>query len=136
MLIKIRSTAANEFVEEIIKAGTNDKQWTSYKMALESGRVINNLTLEDKLILYKNRIYIPDYNELKLTVTRQAHDAKVVGQFGRDKTLELLTRNYYWPNLEEWVTTYVRTCDACQRNKTARHKKYGRLQPLDVPYRA
>ena len=86
-------------------------------------------------MLLKNRIYLPDCNDLKLTVTRQAHDAKVAGHFGRDKTMELLTRNYYWPNLDNWVRTYVKTCDACQRNKTARHKKYGRLQPLEVPYR-
>ena len=70
-------------------------------MPLESGRLIDNLTLEDELVCYKNRIYIPDCNDLKLTVTRQAHDAKVAGHFGRDKTLELLTRNYYWPNLDE-----------------------------------
>ncbi len=135
MLIRARSTASIEFAEQIAKAGILDKQWTSYKSALESGRLLDNLTLEDDLVLYKNRIYIPDSNELKLTVTRQAHDAKVAGHFGRDKTLELLTRNYYWPNLDEWVKTYVRTCDACQRNKTARHKKYGRLQPLEIPYR-
>ena len=47
--------------------------------------------------------------------------------------MELLTKNYYWPNLDNWVRTYVKTCDAYQRNKTARHKKYGRLQPLEVP---
>ena len=86
-------------------------------------------------MLFKNRIYLPDCNDLKLTVTRQAHDSKVAGHFGRDKTMELLTRNYYWPNLDDWVRTYAKTCDACQRNKTARHKKYGRLQPLEVPYR-
>ena len=135
MLIRARSVASNEFADKIIKAGALDKQWTSYELALESGRLINNLTLEDELVCYKNRMYILDCNDLKLTVTKQAHDAKVAGHFGRDKTLELLTRNYYWPNLDEWVKTYVKTCDACQRNKTARHKKYGRLQPLDIPYR-
>ena len=29
----------------------------------------------------------------------------------------------------------MRTCDACQCNKTARHKKYGPLKPLEIPYR-
>ena len=86
--------------------------------------------------MYKNGIYIPNCNKLKLTVSRQAHDAKVAGHFGQDKTLELLTRNYYWPNLKEWVKTCVRICDVCQRNNTTRHKKYGLLQSLDVPYRA
>jgi len=37
--------------------------------------------------------------------------------------------------MEEWVRNYVRTCDACQCNKTARHKKYGKLVPLEIPSR-
>ena len=36
--------------------------------------------------------------------------------------------------MEDWVQEYVWTCDACQRNKTARHKKYGKLVPLPIPY--
>ena len=135
MFIRVRSVASNQFADRIIKAGALDKQWTSYKIALESGRLIDNPTFQDALVCYKNRIFIPDCKDLKLTVTRQAHDTKVAGHFGRDKTLELLTRNYHWPNLDEWVKTYVKTCDACQRNQTVRHKKYGLLQPLDIPYR-
>ena len=46
----------------------------------------------------------------------------------------LITRNYYWPELEKWVRNYVRTCETCQRNKTTRHKKYGPLKLLDIPY--
>ena len=56
-------------------------------MAIETGRLIENHTLEDELVCYKNRIYIPDCNDLKLTGTRHAHDAKVVEHFGRDKIL-------------------------------------------------
>ena len=36
--------------------------------------------------------------------------------------------------MEEWVRNYVRTCDACQRNKAMRHKPYGKLLPLEIPY--
>ena len=46
-----------------------------------------------------------------------------------------MTRNYYWPDIDQWVRNYVRTCDTCQRNKTARHKKYGSLKPLEIPFR-
>jgi len=45
-----------------------------------------------------------------------------------------MKHDYYWPNIEDWVRNHVRTCDACQRNKTIRHKKYGKLVPLPRPY--
>jgi len=37
--------------------------------------------------------------------------------------------------MAEWVRNYVRTCDACQPNKTARHKKYGKLVGLEITLR-
>jgi len=88
------------------------------------------------MVTYERRIYIPDSNTLKLNLAQQCHDAKVAGHFGGDKTLDLIKRNYYWPNMEEWVRNYIRTCDAYQRNKTARHRKYGKLVPLEIPSRS
>jgi len=45
-----------------------------------------------------------------------------------------MKHDYYWPNMEDWVWNYVHTCDACQRTKTIRHKKYGKLVLLPIPY--
>jgi len=87
------------------------------------------------MVTYDRRIYIPDSNALKWKVAHQCHDTKVAGHFGRDKTLDLINRNYYCPNIEEWVRNYVRSGEACQRNKTAMLKKYGKLVPLEVPSR-
>jgi len=49
--------------------------------------------IEDEMVTYERRIYIPDSNALKLKVAHQCHDAKVAGHFGRDKTLDLMKRN-------------------------------------------
>ena len=37
--------------------------------------------------------------------------------------------------MAEEVQDYVRSCDTCQGDKASRHKKYGLLDPLEVPYR-
>ena len=37
--------------------------------------------------------------------------------------------------MEEDVNDYVRTCDTCQHDKPSRHRRYGELEPLEVPYR-
>ena len=99
----------------------------TYKSQVESGKVFDTLSLEDGLVLYKKRYYIPNGNKLKLTVTSRSHDAKVAGHFGREKTIERMTRTYYWPDIYQWVRNYVRTCDAWQSNKTAGDQKYSRL---------
>jgi len=37
--------------------------------------------------------------------------------------------------MDEHITECVRSCNVCQRNKVIRHKKYGLLEPLEVPMR-
>jgi hypothetical protein len=138
MAVKALQTEESSWSKDILEAGLLDSDWSGIRKALETGQSYKGLEhygLEDDLVTYERRIYIPESNSLKLKVAHQCHDAKVAGHFGRDKTLELMKRNYYWPNMEEWVRNYVRTCDACQRNKTARHKKYGKLVPLEIPSR-
>jgi hypothetical protein len=68
-------------------------------------------------------------------ILSDTHDSKVAGHFGQFKTLERVKNNFFWPNMDKDVEEYVRSCDSCQRNKTSRHKKFGMLQPLEIPYR-
>lgn len=58
-----------------------------------------------------------------------------VGHWGRDKTIDLLKRNFSIPGLDKMVLNYITSCDTCQRNKSSRHKRYGLLNPLKLPNR-
>ena len=123
--------------KDIMTAGKADPEWDRIRIALETGTLAHgteDYMLEDGLVCFRRRVWIPADTALKIKVTFESHDSKVAGHFGRDKTLELMKRNYYWPNMEDWVRNYVKTCDACQRNKTSKHAKYGALKPLDIPY--
>ena len=84
-------------------------------------------------ILYDGRVYVPEDERLKLDILQEHHDAKTAGHLGQEKTLELITRNYYWPRMRMFVNEYVRTCEACTRNKTPRHAPHGQLHPLPIP---
>ena len=96
--------------------------------------VDKHLLLDDGLLWYKGRLYIPEKQDLKLHILEQDHDSKVAGHWGHAKTLEILTRNWYWPNMDQTVRNYVNICDECQRNKSRRHKRFGLLQPLETAY--
>jgi len=122
MAVKALETEESSWSKQILEAGLLDSDWSGIRNALVTGWSYERLEhygLEDNLVTYECRIYVSESNALKLKVAYQCHDAKVAGHFGRDKTLELMKRNYHWPNMEELVRNYVRTCDACQRNKTA-----------------
>jgi hypothetical protein len=36
--------------------------------------------------------------------------------------------------MDECIIDFVRSCEECQRNKTAHHQPYGHLSPLELPY--
>jgi len=61
------------------------------------------------------------------------HDSKVAGHFGRDRTMELISRNFFWPKMEDDVRQYCNECDNCQPMKAPRHAKHGLLHPLELP---
>jgi hypothetical protein len=54
---------------------------------------------------------------------------------GQDKTIELVRRNFFWPEMEKFIKDYVPSCPECQRNNAARHAQYERLPPLELAYR-
>ena len=88
---------------------------------------------EDGLLLYNNLIYVPQDDSIRLELLRQHHDSPLAGHYGYAKTLELLSRNYYYPGMYNHVKSYVTTCDACALGKAPRHLQHGELSPLPVP---
>lgn len=134
----ISSIVNTDLSTRIITAYAQDPTVTTMIKALQSDSPPADLqlTLSDTGLLYDTsagapRVYIPDDPEIKALLLHEAHDAS--GHFGIDKTLETLARNYYWPHLRASVNHYVRSCDACQRNKTVNAKPSGPLQPLPIP---
>src|SRR5579859_4536017 len=87
------------------------------------------------LVVREGLVYVPAVDSIKLEILRECHDAKFAGHLGRDKTLELVSRNYYWPGMRRFVKEYVQTCEMCARNKTSRRAPYGELHPLPIPAR-
>ena len=107
--------------------------------ALEETQVLGGPTLfsaNDKgLLLYRGLIYIPDNREVRLRLLNLHHNAALAGHPGQRRTLELIQRNYYFPQMRAYVEAYVSSCDVCARSKAERHKPYGTLRSLTVPER-
>src|SRR6266568_108403 len=67
----------------------------------------------DGLLYYRGCIYVPTSSELRRRIVSLCHDTKVAGHPRRFKTLELVSRNYWWPNMSQYVGQYVSHCDLC-----------------------
>ncbi|QLI66561.1 Transposon Tf2-12 polyprotein [Metarhizium brunneum] len=87
-------------------------------------------------IYYRDRLFLPPTDEAKIQIIYRTHSSGPGGHPGRVKTLDLITRTYWWPRMSKDVEIFVKGCDLCVRTKTSRSAPPGFLQPLPVPFRA
>jgi hypothetical protein len=90
-------------------------------------------SLDDGLLYNSDRLYIPPVPEVRTQVMHAMHDCNVSGHLGMDKTEELTSRSFFWPDLQQDVRRYVRSCDQCQRNKASNRRTGGLFQPIPIP---
>ncbi|KAK8590647.1 hypothetical protein V6N13_057538 [Hibiscus sabdariffa] len=82
-----------------------------------------------------NRLYIPQFGNLRKHLMKESHDSKWAGHPGIHRTTALLADQYYWPHMGRDVEAYVKTCLVCQQDKVEAGKPMGLLQPLPIPER-
>ncbi len=78
-------------------------------------------------------IVIPNVPSLRRRIITDYHSTKLAGHPGRERTIELVSRYYWWPSLKRDVAQFVAQCDECQRNKARTGKGHGLLKPLPIP---
>ena len=123
-----------DFLEEVRRVACDDKAWMEFKKSLEEKtKMDKNLSLIDGVLYYKTRLWIPDAGGMREAVLASEHDSMVAGHFGQEKTLEVISRNFYWPSLDKIVDDYVLGCPIFQTKKATRNRRQVLLQALEPP---
>ena len=80
------------------------------------------------------RLYVPPTNGTREDILQLVHDSPTGDHMMANKTLDALTRLYYWPGMRATVKDYIRSCEAswCQAAKSSTRKPLGLLYLLDI----
>src|SRR5690606_7788449 len=114
---------------------THDIQWTDQLLtAYEKYPGLTSepdLQQEGRFWKKHEKIFVPpDATE---TLVRGIHESPLHGHPGVTKTIQRISKEYWFPRMRRHVKEILRRCDLCARTKAARHRPYGQLQPLPVP---
>jgi len=98
---KVKDDKVVKAIEEMKRAGVKmlrDKEW----------REVNS-------VMYKEgKVYVPKDDKLRAEIIRLHHDMPVGGHGRQWKTIELVTKNFWWPGVTKEIKWYMEECDTCQ----------------------
>jgi len=83
--------------------------WSSANKAIYFSEWLNI----DGLLWFQGKIYVLWSPDLYRQIVALCYDTQIAGHPGCWKTLELVSWNYWWPQMSRYISQYVSTCNLC-----------------------
>ncbi|QRW17624.1 Retrotransposable element Tf2 protein [Rhizoctonia solani] len=102
---------------------------------LQNKEKVLDWELREGLLWFQGKIFVPKDDTIRNLILESRHNALAAGHPGQARTLELVSRSYYWPSLKKFVNSYISHCETCIRSKPTNQLPVGLLKPLQIPER-
>ena len=73
------------------------------------------------------RLYDLNIPQFKFMVLRECHSAPIAGHIGLNRTLQLVTQDFFWPRITRGVILYCSQCLTCQQSNNKNKQTTGLL---------
>ena len=127
MLREIHQGNQKDDQEEPVAKAARELQQASSKMVCSA-----KWSEDNRVLQFRGKIYVLWNSDLQRWIVLLCHDTKIAGHPGHWKTLELVSRNYWWPQMSRYIRQYTSTCNLCLRTKPIRQALVGKLHPLQI----
>ena len=88
---------------------------------------------EDGVLYYKDRVCVPDDNDLRKVILEEAHSGSFAILPGSTKMYRDLKISFWWSGMKRDVSEFVTKCFMCQRVKAEHQVPSGLLQSTRIP---
>ena len=79
-----------------------------------------NYHINDKFLYHLGKICIPQSERVHVII--EAHTSLISEHFGVGKTIQQLQKFFYWPQMNDKVSKYVKGCVMCATSKPSNIK--------------
>jgi len=102
----------------------------------ESEYIIKNFVQKNNIIcrFVRNKneakylVCVP--KSMRYDILEQYHDTSINGHLGLKRTLNKIKDRFFWPDMNNFITYYIKTCKLCQSRKKPKTRSAGLMQPI------
>ena len=98
---------------EIRQHQKDDEKLQEIRELLKKGKAPHFREDDQGTLWYKNRICVPDVNDLRKLILSEAHDTANSIHPGSTKMYYDLKERFWWYGIKRSVAKYVAICDTC-----------------------
>ena len=108
------------------------RNFFSIEKQIEDGKETEFEVKEDGFLYYKDRVCVPDDNNLKKAILDEAQSGSFSIHPGSTKMYHDLKVSFWWSRMKRDVSEFVTKCLVCQRVKAEHQVPSGLLQPIII----
>ncbi|WRX13585.1 Reverse transcriptase domain - like 10 [Theobroma cacao] len=100
---------------------------------LTDGGVSEFRLKEDNVLMFRDRVCVPEGNQLRQGIMEEAHSSAYALHLESTKMYRTIRENYWWSGMKRDVAEFIAKCLVCQQVKVEHQRPAGTLQSLPIP---
>ena len=117
----------------MLEAQKKDEKISAIVSQIGNDKEIEFIVNENEVLYYKDRVCVPNDNDLRKAILEEAHNGSFSINPGSTKMYQDLKVSYWWSKMKRDVTEFVTKCLVCQKVKVKHQVFSGLLQPVRIP---
>ena len=117
----------------MLEAQKSDEKISAIVSQNREGKEIEFSVNEDEFLYYRDRVCVPNDDELKKSILEEAHSVSFAMHPGSTKMYQDVKTSYWWFGMKRDVSKFVTKCMVCQKVKAEHQVPSGLLQPIRIP---
>jgi hypothetical protein len=81
----------------------------------------------DEILLRKNKIFVPNVQDLKCMILHEMHNVPYAGHPGYQKIMASIKSHHFWLGMKKEITKYIARCMECEKVKGENRHPVGLL---------
>ena len=125
--------ARPNLLNRVLEAQKKDEKISAIIDQIGDGKETEFTVNENGVLYYKDRVCVPDEDELRKAILEEAHSRSFAIHPGSTKMYQDLKTSFLWSGMKRDVSEFVTKCLVCQRVKAEHQVPSGLLQPIRIP---